>query len=72
MIPMSSGVEERDEMETVSVGLRDAAQSLGISVWTVRKYVAQKRIGFTKVGRRVVIPMPELRRVAEEGLRNAA
>ncbi|MBZ5500533.1 MAG: helix-turn-helix domain-containing protein [Acidobacteriia bacterium] len=60
-------------MENVfTLGIQDAAKALGISPWTVRKYVWDGRIRATRIGRRVTISVKELQRIAEEGIRNAA
>ena len=44
-----------------------AAGELGISVSTVRAWIAQRRIGFIRLGRAVRIPAQEIQRLLEEG-----
>jgi excisionase family DNA binding protein len=48
-----------------------AAEALGISPWTVRKYVANGKLRPVRIGRRVLIEPDEIRRIIEEG-RNSA
>jgi excisionase family DNA binding protein len=43
-----------------------AAELLGISPWTVRKYVAQDKVIPVRIGRRVLIEPQEVRRIIEE------
>jgi len=44
-----------------------AAETLGISPWTVRKYVAKNILKPVRIGRRVLIEPEEIRRIIEEG-----
>lgn len=53
-------------METF-FSIEDAARNLGgISPWTVRAWLSQRRLKRTKVGRRTVIAESELRRFVRE------
>lgn len=45
----------------------NAAHILGISPWTVRKYINMQKLKPVRIGRRVLIEPAELRRVIEEG-----
>ncbi len=49
--------------------VEDAAQVLGISPWTVRRYISVKRIRPVRIGRRVLLEQREVRRIIEEGRR---
>jgi excisionase family DNA binding protein len=49
-----------------------AAQVLGISPWTVRRYISLKKIWPVRIGRRVLLEECELRRLIEEGKSQAA
>jgi excisionase family DNA binding protein len=42
----------------ITVG--EVEEIYGIPAWTVRKYIAQRRIPYRKVGRRVYIPVDKL------------
>jgi len=48
-----------------------AAQVLGISPWTVRRYISLKKIWPVRIGRRVLIEPQEIRRIVEAGRDNA-
>ena len=45
----------------------EAADYLRVSVAAIRKWVLEKRIGYTKVGRLVRIPEDALKSFAKEG-----
>ena len=57
------------EREYVSVA--DAAMMTGISRWMWRKDVREGRIDSVKRGKRLLIPVSEIRRLINEGLRPA-
>jgi excisionase family DNA binding protein len=44
----------------------EAAEELGLSVHTVRAWIAARRIGHLRLGRAIRIPASEIRRVIEE------
>lgn len=44
----------------------EAAKALGISVHTVRSWIARHRIGYLKLGRAVRIPQTEIDRILRE------
>ena len=54
-------------MEQLALGLRQAAEVVGLSHWTLRAYVRQGKIRAVKIGRRVLIEPSELQRLVEEG-----
>lgn len=65
-IEMSSrSVPEEDRL----VGLDTAAGWLGLSVWTLRKWVQEGRIRSAKLGSRRLIPVSEVRRLIEAAMR---
>ena len=45
----------------------EAADELGLSVYTIRAWIASRRIGHIRLGRAIRIPADELRRVIEAG-----
>ena len=47
--------------------VEDAAKVLGISPWTVRRYISVNRIRPIRIGRRTLLEERELRRLIEEG-----
>jgi excisionase family DNA binding protein len=44
----------------------EAAEELGLSVHTVRAWIAGRRLGHLRLGRAIRIPAAEIRRVLEE------
>ena len=49
------------------VPIQKAAELLGISPWTVRKYIHGNKLRTVRIGRRVLIEQSELRRIVEAG-----
>jgi excisionase family DNA binding protein len=47
--------------------IEHAAQVLGISPWTVRRYITLKKIWPVRIGRRVLLEEGELRRIIDAG-----
>jgi len=58
-------------MEQLALGLRQAAEAVGLSHWTLRAYVRQGKIRAVKIGRRILIEPSELQRLIEEGRKAA-
>lgn len=54
-------------IETLAVGLKDAAAALGLSHWTLRQWIKQGRVRPVRLGRRVVLEPSELMRLIQEG-----
>ncbi len=52
--------------QTLALGIKEAASAIGLSHWTLRKYIAQKKIVALRIGRRRLIEPSELRRFLEE------
>ncbi len=58
-------------MEQISVSLRQAEQMTSISRFTLRRQIKRGVLRATRVGRRLVIPITELRKLIEpEGTRD--
>lgn len=49
-------------------GIPEAAERLGISPWTIRKYLSALRIESVRIGSRRLIRSSELDRVIRDGL----
>jgi excisionase family DNA binding protein len=49
------------------VPIQKAAELLGISPWTVRKWLHGKKLRSVRIGRRVLLEQSELRRVVAAG-----
>ena len=47
--------------------IEKAAEVLGISAWTVRRYIGTGKMRPVRIGRRVLLEEQELRRIVEEG-----
>ena len=52
--------------QTLALGLKEAASAIGLSHWTLRKYIADGKIIPVRIGRRVLIEPSELRRFLEQ------
>jgi excisionase family DNA binding protein len=53
--------------DRLTIGLKEASSSLGLSHWTLRQYIRQGRIKAVRIGRRVLLEPSELRRLVEQG-----
>lgn len=51
--------------------VKEAGATLGISPWTIRRYIAEEKLGVVRIGRRVLVEPSECRRLVEEGRRTA-
>ena len=60
--PESAGPAHRERPRTVN----EAAEELGLSVHTIRAWVADRRIGYLRLGRAIRIPAAEIRRIIEQ------
>lgn len=58
-------------MEQLAMGLRQAADAVGLSHWTLRAYIRQGRIRAVKIGRRVLVEPAELERLVASGRKAA-
>jgi excisionase family DNA binding protein len=48
--------------------VHEAAEELGLSVHTVRAWIASRRLGHLRLGRAIRIPASEIRRILEKSL----
>jgi excisionase family DNA binding protein len=47
--------------------VKEAGMALGLSPWTIRRYIADRKLGTVRLGRRVLIEPSECRRIIEYG-----
>ena len=47
--------------------IKEAAESLSISPWTVRRYLTEGKLKAVRIGRRVLLEPAELQRLVEAG-----
>ncbi len=59
---------ERKAQKPLAVGVDEAGKLLGLSPWTIRRYIAEGQIRSVRVGRRVLVPMDVLEKVMVEGV----
>lgn len=45
----------------------EAAEELNLSVHTIRSWIAQRRLGYVRLGRAIRIPETEIRKVIDRG-----
>ena len=53
-------------MEQLAFGLRQAAEALGLSHWTLRAWVRQGKVKAVRLGRRVLVEPAELQKMVAE------
>ena len=63
------GKDDKRAVEPEFLGVQDAERMTGLSRWTWRAWAYSGRVASVKAGRRLLIPVAEIRRVIEEGTR---
>ena len=63
------GKEQKKAVEPELAGVDDAEIISGVSRWTWRAWAYSGKVASVKMGRRLLIPMAEIRRVIAEGTR---
>jgi len=58
-------------MQPRLISIENAAKDLSLSPWTIRKMLADKRLDYVKLGRRVLIEQATIERLIEAGRRPA-
>lgn len=58
-------------MNTRLLGLDEAAEKLGVSMWTLRRWVWARKIPSVRLGRRVLLRHADLEALIVAGLRDA-
>jgi len=61
------GIRERVSMHSRPRTVEEAAQELGLSVHTVRAWIAQRRIAHIRLGRAIRIAADEIERILNDG-----
>jgi excisionase family DNA binding protein len=64
------GPKASEDVLSVRGGLlhvHEAAERLGVSIYTVRSWLRSRRLGHIRLGRRVLVPEDELHRLIEAG-----
>jgi Helix-turn-helix domain len=66
---VSAAIFAKSAVEREYASVAEAEQLTGISRWTWRQMAYSGRVASSKVGRRLLIPISEIRRVLSEGMR---
>ena len=53
------------------LNVKETARALGLSPYTVRSWIAQRRLGHVRLGRSVRVPMSEVTRILDDNFRPA-
>ncbi len=64
-----AGVRFNPEVEREFVSVAEAEALTGVSRWTWRVYAYKGRVSSVKVGKRLLLPVTEVRRILSEGNR---
>lgn len=66
--PLKASLRERpaDQRPERPRTVSEAAEELGLSVHTIRAWIADRRIAYLRLGRAIRIPAAEIRRVIEK------
>jgi excisionase family DNA binding protein len=54
-----------------ALGLKEAAEAVGLSHWTIRKYIREGKLRAVRLGKRVLVEPSELQRLVEQGRKAA-
>lgn len=65
---LTSEVLGAQNPKPLAVGVNEAGKLLGLSPWTIRRYIAEGQIRSVRIGRRVLVPMDVLEKVMLEGV----
>lgn len=57
-------------MATNLMSITETAKTLGVSPDTIRRLVKRQQLRSVRIARRVLIPMPEIDKVSEKGIRD--
>jgi hypothetical protein len=65
----TASTSSRKNIQPEYVGVDTAEAMTDVSRWTWRRWAYGRKIASIKLGKRLLIPVSEIRRVVEEGLR---
>jgi excisionase family DNA binding protein len=51
----------------LALGLKEAAEAVGLSHWTIRKFIREGKLRSVRLGKRVLVEPEELQRLVEAG-----
>jgi len=54
-------------MERLALSINEAAELISVSPWTIRKWISQRKLAVTRLGRRVCVTPQALRELVEKG-----
>lgn len=57
------------QMEPLGVTVEETARLTGLSIYTIRDLERRNLIKSSRCGRRIIIPMEEVNRIVNEGIR---
>ena len=60
-------MDRSNTQTTLALGLKDAADALGLSHWTLRSYVKQGKLAAVRIGKRILIEPSALQQLIEKG-----
>ena len=66
LVPAKAALKEAERRPERPRTVAEAAEELGLSVHTIRAWVANRRIEHLRLGRAIRIPAAEIRRVIEK------
>ena len=51
----------------LALGVKEAAEAVGLSHWTIRKFIREGKLRSVRLGKRVLVEPSELERLVEQG-----
>ncbi len=55
----------------LALGVKEAAEAVGLSHWTIRKFIREGKLRSIRLGKRVLVEPEELERLIEAGRKAA-
>jgi excisionase family DNA binding protein len=66
MFELLRGGLQSMEIAKLLWNVKEAGSSLGISPWTIRRYIAKGKLAAVRIGRRVLLEPAECRRLVDD------